>query len=74
MFKNMKIEINEHQPLDEVVRGLERLGYEKHTLFSGVEKPEFICSCSGGDIMDLRRKPLIDIYREVTLAELKEMK
>lgn len=26
-FKNMKIEINEHQSLDEVVRELERLGF-----------------------------------------------
>lgn len=28
-FQNMKIEINEQQPLDEVVRELERLGYKK---------------------------------------------
>ena len=27
MFFNMKIEVNEDQPLDEVVRELERLGY-----------------------------------------------
>ena len=32
-FQNMKIEINEQQPLDEVVRELERLGYKK--LFDG---------------------------------------
>ena len=31
MFKNMKIEINDQQPLDEVVRELERLGYVKDT-------------------------------------------
>ena len=28
-FKNMKIEINDQQPLDEVVRELERLGYKQ---------------------------------------------
>lgn len=28
-FQNMKIEINKQQPLDEVVRELERLGYRK---------------------------------------------
>ena len=28
MFKNMKIAINEQQPLDEVVKELQRLGYE----------------------------------------------
>lgn len=28
MYKNMKIEINEHQPLDEVVKELERLGFK----------------------------------------------
>ena len=27
MFKNMKIAINDQQPLDEVVRELERIGY-----------------------------------------------
>ena len=27
MFKNMKIEINSEQPLEEVVKELERLGY-----------------------------------------------
>lgn len=27
MFKNMKIEINEAQPLDDVVKELDRLGY-----------------------------------------------
>lgn len=32
-FQNMKIEINEQQPLDEVVRELERLGYVK--IFGG---------------------------------------
>ena len=29
-FKNMKIEINEEQPLDEVVRELDRLGYRSN--------------------------------------------
>lgn len=29
-FKNMKIEINETQPLDEVVRELDRLGYKRN--------------------------------------------
>lgn len=29
MFKNMKIEINDQQPLDELVLELERLGYKK---------------------------------------------
>lgn len=33
-YKNMKIEINESQPLDEVVVELERLGYKKDTWWS----------------------------------------
>ena len=40
-FKNMKIEINEHQPLDEVVRELERLGYRKFA-WSGFKKTALI--------------------------------
>lgn len=36
-FKNMKIEINDQQPLDEVVRELEKQGYkEERTYNDGV--------------------------------------
>lgn len=70
-FKNMKIEINEQQPLDEVVRELERLGYY------------YNCGCDDADakmVTANNNYMQYDMYSHVTkleinttLAELKEM-
>lgn len=65
-FRNLKIAINDQQPLDEVVRELERLGYKQ-----AKEKPDnfnMIYAGSSGYYT------YMNIYeRKTTLAELKEM-
>ena len=74
-FKNMKIEINKDQPLDEVVRELERLGYKKAG-WIGYRNTSFITTCKLGFYTDhaisfwsvFGGSPL------TTLTELKEMK
>ena len=66
MFKNMKIEINEAQPLDEVVIELERLGF-KCGLNS--ENPKSIETYSDGEFDEycFKQEPTTN------LAELKEV-
>lgn len=67
-FKNMKIEINESQPLDGVVKELERLGYKKDLVMgeSWILCHEFgLYSCHSHDY---------GFSNKTTLAELKEMK
>lgn len=76
--RNMKIEINEDQPLDEVVRELERLGFRKnlslnsdnvvYTLGDG-----FIRSFSDHDLEWFNDITQTE-WNLTTLAELKEMK
>ena len=70
-FKNMKIKINQDQPLNEVAAELERIGYFPFQPFFDVnfiltQKDGFYCGCDG-------------IYKDLgysltTLAELKGMK
>ena len=75
MFKNMKIEINEQQPLDEVVKELERLGYIPY-LFFGEPHINFIATMDN-TYTDFGSNELCDAYCGVsdltTLAELKDM-
>lgn len=74
-FRNLKIAINDQQPLDEVVMELERLGYveqyrkpvEKNHKWILVENRG--CYSGWYDIYVLCEKT----YIETTLAELKEM-
>ena len=74
MFKNMKIEINEEQPLDEVVKELERLGFYKGSWWTKV-LTQVIEACAS--TMQLVNYSDSDIQIRtgdlVTLAELKEM-
>ena len=71
-FKNMKIEVNEGQPLDEVVRELERLGYQingwlENRIIRSVKTNHFgLYSCDFFDV-DIIQGDL------TTLAELKRM-
>ena len=71
MFKNMKIEINEQQPLDEVVKELERLGFHKAELMNAT-KGVYV-------YVDFRLKHWVEDGRELlfytltTLTELKNM-
>ena len=70
-FKSMKIEINEQQPLNEIVGELERLGYSKeiHTTY----QPESICTYGDGTYHVYTREAKYKIGELTTLAELKEM-
>lgn len=71
-YKNMKIEINESQPLDDVVRELERLGYEFRNS-NGVDFV-FITTYREDKSFILWDKILFDpTLKFTTLAELKEM-
>ena len=70
-FKNMKIEINEQQPLDEVVKELDRLGYViEHKTNKNVK-----CVCSYDDgTMHLYMKGHESKFGNLTtLTELKTM-
>ena len=66
----MKIAINDQQPLDEVVKELERIGYKQEFETSSKRFARTVSACSGG---------LYGIFSYeawaycTTLAELKEM-
>lgn len=47
-YQNMKIEINKYQPLDEVVRELERLGYKKEFESGSKQFIRTVSTCNGG--------------------------
>ena len=71
-FKNMKIAITHEQPLDEVVREFERLGYQingwlENRIIRSVKTNHF--GLYSGDFFD------VDIIQGdlIALAELKEM-
>ena len=65
-FRNMKIEVNEQQPLEEVVRELERLGY-KQVFFSDIPKTIETYSDGGFDSYSFKQDS------DTTLTQLKEM-
>lgn len=73
MFKNMKIEINDEQPLDEVVKELERLGYVRWAWTSS--KCNWIqtwddADYTNADNLDERE---LDYHTTISLANLKNM-
>lgn len=77
MLKNMKIEINEQQPLEEVVSELGRLGYGQ--CFTSIQYGEFIvCRDFGvffdshGDDHDFTLTTLVEL-RSMSVETLKEM-
>ena len=76
-YKNIKVEINKEQPLDELLRELERLGYKPLNKFA--IKPNYhlwlVADCDGF-ILGWRHALILgdNYYKTTTLAELKEMK
>lgn len=70
MYKNLKIQINDQQPLNEVVKELERLGYTPEYLFP-FEDIKFVEIYDDG-IYDFVPYDDLDM-KDTTLAELKEM-
>ena len=73
-YKNMKIEINESQPLDDVVMELERLGYKK-VGWVGYKSVMFITANTKGMFTDhaISFINCFDHLGLTTLAELKAM-
>ena len=75
MYKNMKIEINKEQPLDDVVKELERLGYENQT----TSHFDMSWICAGYNKVDnyysfSNRNHMPTLWGDLTtLAELKEL-
>ena len=79
-FRNMKIEITEDQPLDEVVRELERLGCINNQFYFHISDHNEIsnfksiaCYESGSLYYNSIDTDLIYGCNLTTLAELKEM-
>ena len=70
-FKNMKVEINDQQPLDEVVSELERLGYRIIGILYQFRANTHVCTNENGYFTTLKR-PLAYCVK-TTLQQLKEM-
>ena len=68
-MKNMKIEINAEQPLDEVVRELERLGYVKDCDYG----KKFVYANGDGSFDCFIGNTCHDWYSITTLQQLREM-
>ena len=68
MYKNMKIEINSEQPLEEVVKELERLGYK---IIGAFKSQQWVYATELGSVWFAN----IPIYSGelTTLAQLKRM-
>ena len=75
MFFNMKIEVNEDQPLDDVVSELERLGYSLDKQFHNGHKSKSILTWDNGTFEGYE-SDMRNLYGSIdtTLPELKEMK
>ena len=71
-FKNMKIEVNAEQPLDEIVGELERLGYKQNKR-QRRGRVRFVIADSDGVTTNWFRDTDCDFYKLTTLAELKGM-
>lgn len=69
-FNNMKIEVTADQPLEEIVRELERLGYKSSIIYES--ENNFIHTLPSGYFIATVMN--VDQCRKLTtLAELKEM-
>lgn len=71
--KNMKIEINDKQPLDGVVKELERLGFEKWCMDCGESAKGILVNMQNVFTDTAWSVEPYDSYLLTTLAELKDM-
>lgn len=72
MYKNLKIAINNQQPLDEVVKELSRMGYE--SCLMSWRGYGYVVTESTGSFSDYTyNHDWMKDYQLTTLAELKEM-
>lgn len=72
-MKNMKIEINADQPLDEVVMELERLGFEKSETYDNSKTQMITTNKFDGTYTNWSECHLGSLYA-TTLQQLREMK
>lgn len=73
MYKNLKIAINDQQPLDEVVKTLESKGYRKFAWSNHENTVCVITYKNNGWMSDYNYLSKDTDFRLTTLAELKEM-
>lgn len=81
MFKNMKIEINEQQPLDEVVRELKRLGYHSDNFPNIINTTKSIRTKRHETYKHIKKFEFLawhvnaidDMWKLTTLSDLKNM-
>lgn len=72
-MKNLKIEVNEKQPLDEIVRELERLGFKCGWRGINSSAPILVVETMSNGTYECFNH-LFGVYKfNTTLAELKEM-
>ena len=75
-YKNIKVEINKEQPLDEVVRELERLGYNSNCVYFGCDsKIKTVTTSKQTKSYEKSTVGNIGVLPQIltTLSELKEM-
>ena len=70
-YKNLKVEINKEQPLDDVVKELERLSYKDFYKLNSINAVEIETFVDG--TYDVYRSRVGSNIRLTTLKELKEM-
>lgn len=75
-MKNMKIEINGEQPLDEVLKELDGKGYKPLNGFSIRDFDKWLVCDDAGFILGWRDVSVLgnDYYPTTTLQQLREMK
>ena len=74
-LRNLKIEINETQPVDEILRELERLGYEPLNDKAIKEWHNWLVADYDGFILGWSNAAILGdgYYKTVTLEQIKEM-
>lgn len=74
-FKNLKIEINETQPIDVVLKELERLGYKPFNTHAIAEWHKWLVADHNGVIIGWINASILGdgYYKTMTLEQIKEM-
>ena len=75
VFKNLKIEINEAQPVDVVLEELERLGYKPLNSQAIKEWHKWLVADCDGIVLGWSNAAILGdgYYKTVTLEQIKEM-
>ena len=75
VFKNLKIEINEAQPVDVVLEQLERLGYKPLNSQAIKEWHKWLVADCDGIVLGWSNASILGdgYYKTVTLEQIKEM-